>query len=111
MRIPLLLLALLWQPTLHATTMTIGTGGARHLLPGHQGVLQTGQKVTPTMPCKLQASSGSIENLRQLKTGEVPYALVQSDWLYQASQGTGLCCPATTRAEGRSLPPTPNLSP
>lgn len=27
MRIPLLLLALLWQPTLHATTMTIGTGG------------------------------------------------------------------------------------
>ncbi len=45
MRIPLLLLALLWQPTLHATTMTIGTGGgARHLLPGHQGVLQAGQK-------------------------------------------------------------------
>ena len=47
------------------------------------------KKSDPTMPCKLQASSGSIENLRQLKTGEVPYALVQSDWLYQASQGTG----------------------
>ncbi len=41
------------------------------------------------MQCKPQASSGSIENLRLLQAGEIPYALVQSDWLYQASQGTG----------------------
>ena len=90
MRIPLLLLALLWQPTLHATTMTIGTGGEQGIY--YQVIKEfcrLAKKSDPTMPCKLQASSGSIENLRQLKTGEVPYALVQSDWLYQASQGTG----------------------
>lgn len=90
MRIPLLLLALLWQPTLHATTMTIGTGGEQGIY--YQVIKEfcrLAKKSDPTMPCKLQASSGSIENLRQLKAGEVPYALVQSDWLYQASQGTG----------------------
>lgn len=90
MRIPLLLLALLWQPTLHATTMTIGTGGEQGIY--YQVIKEfcrLAKKSDPTMPCKLQASSGSIENLRQLKTGEVPYALVQSDWLYQASQGIG----------------------
>ncbi len=41
------------------------------------------------LQCKLQATSGSIENLRQLKSGETRYALVQSDWLYQASHGLG----------------------
>jgi len=90
MRIPLLLLALLWQPTLYATTMTIGTGGEQGIY--YQVIKEfcrLAKKSDPTMPCKLQASSGSIENLRQLKAGEVPYALVQSDWLYQASQGTG----------------------
>ena len=90
MRIPILLLALLWQPTLYATTMTIGTGGEQGIY--YQVIKEfcrLAKKSDPTMPCKLQASSGSIENLRQLKTGEVPYALVQSDWLYQASQGTG----------------------
>ena len=46
-------------------------------------------KSDPTLQCKPQASSGSIENLRLLQAGEIPYALVQSDWLYQASQGTG----------------------
>ena len=46
-------------------------------------------KSDPTLQCKPQASSGSIENLRQLQAKEIPYALVQSDWLYQASQGTG----------------------
>ena len=68
MRIPLLLLALLWQPTLHATTMTIGTGGEQGIY--YQVIKEfcrLAKKSDPTMPCKLQASSGSIENLRQLE--------------------------------------------
>ena len=90
MRIPILLLALLWQPGSHAVSMTIGTGGEQGIY--YQVIKEfcrLAHKSDPTVQCKPQASSGSIENLRLLQAGEIPYALVQSDWLYQASQGTG----------------------
>ena len=90
MRIPILLLALLWQPGSHAVSMTIGTGGEQGIY--YQVIKEfcrLAHKSDPTLQCKPQASSGSIENLRQLQAKEIPYALVQSDWLYQASQGTG----------------------
>ncbi|MGY3887094.1 TAXI family TRAP transporter solute-binding subunit [Aeromonas aquatica] len=88
MRAFLLLLALLWQPGSHAATIATG---------GEQGIYyqiikefcRLAGKSDPDLQCKLQASSGSIENLRLLQTGEIPYALVQSDWLYQASHGIG----------------------
>ena len=90
MRIPILLLALLWQPGSHAVSMTIGTGGEQGIY--YQVIKEfcrLAHKSDPTLQCKPQASSGSIENLRQLQAKEIPYALVQSDWLYQASLGTG----------------------
>mgnify|MGYP003599604207 FL=1 len=90
MRSPILLLALLWQPGSHAVSMTIGTGGEQGIY--YQVIKEfcrLAHKSDPTLQCKPQASSGSIENLRQLQAKEIPYALVQSDWLYQASQGTG----------------------
>ena len=90
MRTPLLLLALLWQPGLHAAMLTIGTGGEQGIY--YQVIKEfcrLAQKSDPGSQCKPQASSGSIENLHLLQTGDIPYALVQSDWLYQASNGTG----------------------
>ncbi|MFM5193529.1 TAXI family TRAP transporter solute-binding subunit [Aeromonas media] len=90
MKLPILLLALLWQPSLHAVSVTIGTGGEQGIY--YQVIKEfcrLAHKSDPTVQCKPQASSGSIENLRLLQAGEIPYALVQSDWLYQASQGTG----------------------
>ncbi|KAL8188459.1 UNVERIFIED_CONTAM: hypothetical protein K2H54_000171 [Gekko kuhli] len=43
----------------------------------------------PDCSASCRRPRGSIENLRQLKSGETRYALVQSDWLYQASHGLG----------------------
>lgn len=90
MRTPLLLLALLWQPAPHAASLAISTGGKQGIY--YQVIKEfcrLANKSDPTLSCKPQASSGSIENLRMLQAGETPYALVQSDWLYQASQGIG----------------------
>lgn len=90
MRIPVLLLVLLWQSFSQANTVTIGTGGEQGIY--YQVIKEfcrLAGKSDPDLTCKLQASSGSIENLRLLQTGEIPYAIVQSDWLYQASHGTG----------------------
>lgn len=88
MRTFLLLLALLWQPASHAAI--IATGGEQGIY--YQVIKEfcrLAGKSDPDLQCKPQASSGSIENLRLLKTGEISYALVQSDWLYQASHGLG----------------------
>ncbi|MFB2926981.1 TAXI family TRAP transporter solute-binding subunit [Aeromonas hydrophila] len=85
-----LLLALLCPLPLLADTMTITTGGEQGIY--HQiakEFCRLANKSDAGLQCKLQATSGSIENLRQLKSGETRYALVQSDWLYQASHGLG----------------------
>lgn len=90
MRITLLLLTLLYLPPLQANNMTIGTGGEQGIY--YQIIKEfcrLAGKSDPDLTCKLQASSGSIENLRLLQAGEIAYAIVQSDWLYQASHGTG----------------------
>ncbi|MGX5836456.1 TAXI family TRAP transporter solute-binding subunit [Aeromonas piscicola] len=84
------LLALLWPLPLLASPMIIATGGEQGIY--HQVAKEfclLANKSDPELQCKLQATSGSIENLRQLQTGQIPYALVQSDWLYQASRGLG----------------------
>ncbi|MGY6039386.1 TAXI family TRAP transporter solute-binding subunit [Aeromonas sp. AE23HZ002T15] len=90
MRLPLLLLPLLWASASHASTIPVGTGGEQGIY--YQVIKEfcrLANKSDPDLQCKPQASSGSIENLRQLQAGEIPYALVQSDWLYQASHGSG----------------------
>lgn len=84
------LFALLWQPALMAESVTIGTGG-------EQGIYQQitsefcrlAQETDPQLSCNTQPTAGSIENLEKLQNGELKYAMVQSDWLYQAYQGSG----------------------
>ena len=85
-----ILLPLLWQPGLMAETVTIATGGEQGIY--HQitkEFCRLAHEVDEQLECKLQATSGSIENLQRLKSGEASYAMVQSDWLYQASKGLG----------------------
>ncbi|WP_042013561.1 TAXI family TRAP transporter solute-binding subunit [Aeromonas fluvialis] len=85
-----MLLALLWQPGLMAETVTIGTGGELGIY--HQitrEYCRLAHEVDEQLECKQQTTSGSIENLQRVKRGEVSYAMVQSDWLYQASKGLG----------------------
>ncbi|WP_273543617.1 TAXI family TRAP transporter solute-binding subunit, partial [Aeromonas veronii] len=80
-----MLLPLLWQPGLMAETVTITTGGEQGIY--HQitkEFCRLAHEVDEQLACKLQSSSGSIENLKRLKSGESSYAMVQSDWLYQA---------------------------
>lgn len=81
-----LLLALLWQPAATAASVTIGTGGEQGIY--HQ-IMGEFCRLAPQLNCQLQATSGSLENLQRLKSSDVSYAMVQSDWLYQASQGAG----------------------
>lgn len=90
MRLSLLLLPLLWTPVILANSIPIGTGGEQGIYyQVTKEFCRLANKSDPDLQCKPQASSGSIENLRQLQAGEIPYALVQSDWLYQASHGSG----------------------
>lgn len=84
-----MLLTLLWQPELMAAP-TIGTGGEQGIY--HQitrEFCRLAHESDPQQGCTLQATSGSIENLQLLQRGELAYAMVQSDWLYQAHHGTG----------------------
>ncbi|HEH9418666.1 TPA: TAXI family TRAP transporter solute-binding subunit [Aeromonas sobria] len=85
-----MLLPLLWQPGLMAESITIGTGGEQGIY--HQitkEFCRLAHEVDEQLKCALQGTSGSIENLQRLKSGESSYAMVQSDWLYQASKGLG----------------------
>ncbi|WP_339010859.1 TAXI family TRAP transporter solute-binding subunit [Aeromonas popoffii] len=85
-----LLLALLWPLPLLASPLLIATGGEQGIY--HQVAKEfcrLANKSDPELQCKLQVTSGTIENLHQLQSGQIPYALVQSDWLYQASRGLG----------------------
>ncbi|MGY3960884.1 MULTISPECIES: TAXI family TRAP transporter solute-binding subunit [Aeromonas] len=85
-----LLLALLWPLPLLASPLLIATGGEQGIY--HQVAKEfcrLANKSDPELRCKLQVTSGTIENLHQLQSGQIPYALVQSDWLYQASRGLG----------------------
>ena len=86
-----MLLPLLWQPGLMAESITIGTGGEQGIY--HQitkEFCRLAHEADEQLKCALQGTSGSIENLQRLKSGESSYAMVQSDWLYQASKGLGL---------------------
>ncbi|MGL5295157.1 MAG: TAXI family TRAP transporter solute-binding subunit [Aeromonas sp.] len=85
------LLPLLWQPSLMADAVTIGTGGEQGIY--HQiasEYCRLAHVVDAQQQCALQSTSGSVENLQLLKSGAISYAMVQSDWLYQASNGLGL---------------------
>ncbi|WP_339379074.1 TAXI family TRAP transporter solute-binding subunit [Aeromonas veronii] len=87
-----MLLPLLWQPGLMAETVTITTGGEQGIY--HQitkEFCRLAHEVDEQLACTLQSSSGSIENLKRLKSGETSYAMVQSDWLYQAANSTSKC--------------------
>lgn len=39
--------------------------------------------------CLVESTSGSAENLKRLRSGDLDFALLQSDWQYHAFQGSG----------------------
>ncbi len=47
-------------------------------------------KASGNLRCGVVASSGSIENLDMLRSGEVDLAIIRSDWLHHAYHGTDL---------------------
>lgn len=107
-----MLLPLLWQPGLMAETVTITTGGEQGIY--HQitkEFCRLAHEVDEQLACTLQSSSGSIENLTRLKSSETSYAMVQSDWLYQASKGLGPLPPSRNLSCAPCLPPMPSPSP
>lgn len=53
--------------------------------------------------CEPLITDGSIANLRALRDGEVPLAVVQSDWQYHAVQGSGPFADAGPDSELRAL--------
>ncbi|MGL5949486.1 MAG: TAXI family TRAP transporter solute-binding subunit [Aeromonas sp.] len=89
MKRTLLILTTLWQSAAMAGTV-VGTGNELgiyyQIAEEFCRVANEGDKA---LNCTVEPSSGSIENLRKLQAGQFDYALVQSDWLYQAQAGTG----------------------
>ncbi len=47
------------------------------------------QQVETGLRCFVEATDGSAENLARLKSGDLDFALLQSDWQYHAYQGSG----------------------
>ena len=53
--------------------------------------------------CKVESTGGSVENLKKLRTGEVDFAIVQSDWLAHSRKGTDVFVDLGPHEELRSV--------
>lgn len=53
--------------------------------------------------CKVENSGGSIDNLKRLRASNADFAIVQSDWLAHARNGTDIFSQAGPHAELRSV--------
>lgn len=85
------LLPLLLVPSLQAAThIEIGTGSEQGIYyQMAKEFCRLAHEQDESLSCRPKATAGSLENLKQLKEGESDYAIVQSDWLFQASKGVG----------------------
>ena len=86
--------------------VSIGTGGKTgvyYLVGGaicdlvNRGRWETGVR------CLAEASDGSIENLREVRSGARTFGIVQSDWQFHAVNGTGVFAEAGPDRELRSV--------
>jgi len=74
------------------TTVTIATGqfgGLYHLVGGAICHILNENRTKHGLTCTVDITSGSIDNIKLLRNGEVQLALVQSDWQHAAFKGVG----------------------
>jgi TRAP transporter TAXI family solute receptor len=85
--------------------LVIGTGPvAGNYFPAGGAICSVFNKVNATggPRCLVQTTAGSQDNLNRLRTGEIEFALVQSDWQYLALHG-GYGAGSTTIPELRAV--------
>ena len=73
--------------------VTIATGektGVYYLVGGKLCGLVNAHRWEHGVRCLSEATGGSIDNLRKLRAGQADFAIVQSDWQYNALEGKGL---------------------
>jgi len=77
---------------LSAQFITIGTGGVTgtYYLTGKQICKFVNQRKDKTsLRCSVEATSGSINNIKSIKNEELDFGIVQNDVVYHASKGIG----------------------
>ena len=91
---------------LEPTLVSIGTGGstgAYYLAGGAICELVDDRRWETGMRCLAEASDGSIQNLRDVRSGARTFGIVQSDWQYHAVNGTSAFGQAGPDHELRSV--------
>lgn len=91
MKKPLVFVCLFLLPLLSASAdpFIIGTGGVSGIYYPSIEILCTlfNEKYANT-DCQAQSTAGSLDNIERINSGELTFAVVQSDLLYQAYSGT-----------------------
>jgi uncharacterized protein len=57
----------------------------------------------PNLRCRVETNANSIENLKALRSGRLDFAIVQSDWLVHAVNGSGVFKEAGPDADIRTI--------
>ena len=92
--------------TLEPTLVSIGTGGrtgAYYLAGGAVCELVDDRRWETGVRCLAETSDGSIQNLRDVRSGARTFGIVQSDWQYHAVNGTSAFAQAGPDHELRSV--------
>jgi uncharacterized protein len=88
------------------TLVSIGTGGKTgvyYLAGGTICGLVNDRRWEQGIRCLTESSNGSIDNLRDVRSGARTFGIVQSDWQYHAVNGTGVFEAAGPDRELRSV--------
>ena len=91
---------------LEPTLVSIGTGGKTgvyYLAGGAICGLVDERRWETGLRCVAEASDGSIQNLRDVRSGARTFAIVQSDWQFHAANGSGAFRQAGPDRELRSV--------
>lgn len=81
--------ALLLNGVATAETLTLGTGSETGLyFVAGNAICQAVNKENKTLNCQALASEASLDNLHQIVQGQLSLGIVQSDWQYNAYNGT-----------------------
>ncbi|TPE51031.1 TAXI family TRAP transporter solute-binding subunit [Amaricoccus solimangrovi] len=93
-------------PAADQTLISIGTGGKTgvyYLVGGAICDLVNARRWETGIRCLTEASDGSIQNLRDVRSGARTFGLVQSDWQYHAVGGTAVFAEVGPDRELRSV--------
>ena len=102
------LLALCIQPAmaLESQVLSLGTGGVTGVYyPTGGGICRLVNKVRQQhgIRCSVRATQGSVSNLQSVRAGSLDLGITQSNWIYQAYNGTGRFRPMGSDPELRAL--------